>query len=202
MFDKPWRESDGDWQGGESPVHAPRFKTIADLLKSHGADGRTLDVGCGVAELRKWLPVEACYLGIEPSGAARAQALLRDPGLNIVGVAAESFELRGEEDRFDNVVFNEMLYYTHDPVGLLEKYARFLAPGGIIVCSIYQKGGYSLRRLAQFCFDRRRPISNIHCERMVRAHMKRKGWSVIDDCDVAITDARALSWHIWAYAPN
>jgi 2-polyprenyl-3-methyl-5-hydroxy-6-metoxy-1,4-benzoquinol methylase len=70
---------------------------------------------------------------------------------------AESFDSRGE--RFDSIVFNEMLYYADDPIGLLKRYAFLLREGGVILCSIYQKPGTnSLRSRLLHYLDRRRPI--------------------------------------------
>lgn len=201
MFDKISTEYDGDWQDGSGPVHAPRFNTIVELLKKHSGSGRVLDVGCGVGELAFCLTDNAGYVGVERSGAARAIALERNPALRIVRASAEEYEPNGE--RFDSVVFNEMLYYAEDPVGLVDKYARFLSTGGVIVCSVFQKSGRaSLRRLMQFALDRRRPLSNIHCEKMVRAHMARRGWKILEDREVAIDAAPGAFWHVWVAKPD
>ena len=124
-------EQAGDWQGSDSLTHAPRYDTIASILRKFGADMSVLDVGCGEAPLRARLPKNTRYVGIERSGAAARIALKRTDSIDIIHTTAESFDSRGE--RFDSIVFNEMLYYADDPIGLLKKYAFLLREGGVIL---------------------------------------------------------------------
>jgi SAM-dependent methyltransferase len=193
-------EQAGDWQGSDSLTHAPRYDTVASILRKFGADMSVLDVGCGEAMLRARLPKNTRYVGIERSGAAARIALKRTDSINIIRTTAESFDSRGE--RFDSIVFNEMLYYAHDPIGLLKKYAFLLREGGVILCSIYQKRGTnSLRSRLLHYLDRRRPISNVHCEKMVRAFMTNEAWPILEDQAVAIPGHVSLWWHIWLTRP-
>src|SRR5262249_35549286 len=76
---RPHNHEAGDWQGADSPTHAPRYAAIAEILHSFSAARSVLDVGCGEAELRAWLPKDASYIGIEPSGAAVQIATERNP---------------------------------------------------------------------------------------------------------------------------
>ena len=195
-------EQAGDWQGSDSLTHAPRFEMIASILRKFGADMSVLDVGCGEATLRAWLPKDTRYVGIEPSGAAARIALKRTDSINnIIHTTAESFDSRGE--RFDSIVFNEMLYYTDDPIGLLKKYALLLREGGVILCSIYQRPGTdSLKSRLLHYLDRRRPISNVHCEKMVRAFMTNEAWPILEDQAVSIPGHVSLWWHIWVAQPQ
>jgi SAM-dependent methyltransferase len=187
-------EQAGDWQGLDSLTQAPRYDTIANMLRKFDADTSVLDVGCGEAMLHDRLPKNTRYVGIERSEAAARTALKRTNSDNIIHTAAENFDSCGE--RFDSIVFNEMLYYTDDPIGLLKKYARFLKEGGVILCSIYQKSaGTSFKSRLLHCFDRRRPVSNIHCEKMVRTFMANEAWPILEDQAVAM-------WHIWLTQPR
>src|ERR1700730_6551518 len=191
----------GDWQGADSPTHAPPYAAIAEILHSFSADGSVVDVGCGEAALRAWLPRDARYIGIEPSGAAVQIALERNTSTNIVHTRAENFDSCGE--RFDCIVFNEILYYVDDPIGLLRKYAALVRQRGLILCSIYQKPGRaSLKNWLWHCLDRRRPLSNVHCEKIVRAFMAREAWPILDDRAVAIPVSCSLWWHIWLAMPH
>ena len=46
----------------------------------------------------------------------------------------------------DVVVLNEVIYYLPDPIGTVLHYARQLAPGGVVIISIYART-WSSRRL-------------------------------------------------------
>ena len=160
---------------------------------------KVLDVGCGEGVLRAWLPKHACYTGVERSRLAARSAADAAPS-QIVNASAEQYEAHSE--RFDSIVFSEMLYYVNDPVGLLSRYAPWLTPGGLILCSIYQSPKrVRLRSLVWRVLDPRRPLSAIHCEKMIRAFMTRDGWQVLDDRRVPLPDWDH-HWHFWAARPT
>lgn len=92
----------GDWQGLDSSDQAPRYAAIAEMLRSCKADGQVLDVGCGEAVQRDWLPKSIDNTGIEPSAVAIERALRRDPSLRIVRVSAEGFS--GAKRIFGSIV--------------------------------------------------------------------------------------------------
>jgi SAM-dependent methyltransferase len=198
-----WNDDAGDWRGLDSSGQAPRYAAIAEILHSFNSDRKVLDVGCGEGVLRAWLPEYTDYTGIEPSSLAVRIAVERKGLARIIHTSAERFDARGE--RFGTIVFNEMLYYTADPVGLLGKYAALLWQGGVILCSIYQKpgpsNGTSLRRKLWHFFDRRCPLSNLHCAGMVRAFMAREAWPILEDRTVPTTGG-ASAWHIWLAIPH
>jgi len=169
------------------------------MLRRLNVDANVLDVGCGEGVLRSWLPQHARYTGIERSGlAARSAAPAVAPG--IVNATAEQYEPTPE--RFDSIVFSEMLYYVKDPVGLVGRYAPLLTPAGVILCSIYQSPKrVRMRSLVWRVLDRRRPLSAIHCEKMVREYMKRNKWQILDDRTVPLPNS-GQHWHIWAARPS
>jgi SAM-dependent methyltransferase len=198
-----WNDDAGDWRGLDSLGQAPRYAAIAEILHRFNSDRKVLDVGCGEGVLRGWLPEYVDYTGIEPSSLAARIAVERKSLARIIHTSAERFDARGE--RFGGIVFNEMLYYTADPVGLVRKYAALLWQGGVILCSIYQKpgpsNGTSLRRKLWHFFDRRYPLSNLHCAGMVRAFMAREAWPILEDRTVPIPGG-ASAWHIWLAIPH
>ena len=71
-------------RGQDSLTHAPRYDTIATILRKFGADMSVLDVGCGEATLRARLPKNTRYVGIERSGAAARIALKRTNSIDII----------------------------------------------------------------------------------------------------------------------
>jgi SAM-dependent methyltransferase len=197
---RAYDDHSGDWEESNTATHAVRFKAIASGLQRFAVDKCVLDVGCGEATLCAWLPPYAKYVGIEVSGAAVRIARERYDSVNILQATAESCDWNDE--KFDSIVFNEMLYYARDPVGLLKKYANFLNKDGLILCSVFQHPGpSSLSAQLLHWLDRKRPISNSHCEKMVRAFMEREGWSVLDAREIAIPGHADLCWHIWLARP-
>lgn len=190
----------GDWRGLDSPVQIPRYTAIAEILRDFRADRNVLDVGCGEALLRAYLPTDVNYTGIEPSAHAAGSASKRDASIKVIHTSAEEYEGRGE--RFDSVVFNEMLYYTENPVGLLKKYVKLLHRDGVILCSIYQKdGGISVKSRVKHLLQGGLLPSNIDCEKMVRSFMGREGWPILSDRIVSATGCPA-PWHIWLARPT
>jgi len=198
-----WNDDVGEWRGLDSLGQAPRYAAIAEILHTFNSDRKVLDVGCGEGVLRGWLPEYTDYTGIERSSLAVQIAVERNSLAKIIHTSAERFDARGE--RFASIVFNEMLYYTADPVGLLRKYAALLWQGGVILCSIYEKPKVgketSWRRKLWHFFDHRCPLSNVHCAAMVRSFVAREAWPILEDRTVA-TPGGSSAWHIWLATPR
>ena len=158
-----------------------------------------LDVGCAEGLLRAWLPQTVKYHGIECSSEACQRARERLPADAIVNVMAERFE--AGDAKYDCVIFNEMLYYARDPVGLVDKYSRLLTASGVMICSIFQKPPEtSLRRRI---LRKRNPsprMWNIDCEAVIRNYMHRNHWQIIRDWIIPIPES-TLTWHIWSARP-
>jgi predicted TPR repeat methyltransferase len=198
-----WNDEAGDWRGLDSLGQSPRYAAIAEILHTFNSDRKVLDVGCGEAVLRGWLPEYVDYTGVELSSVAARKAAERNRSARIIHTSAERFDGSGEH--FTSIVFNEMLYYTADPVGLLKKYAALLCQGGVILCSMYEKPKAvketSLRRRLWHLFDRRCPVSNLHCAGMVRTFLTREAWSIVEDRTVPVPGGSA-AWHIWLAVPH
>jgi SAM-dependent methyltransferase len=185
-----WNDQTGDWQGLE-PV-TPNYHAIIDLVKNHSASPYVLDIGCGTGVLGRCLSC-CVYTGIEPSSIAAAAA--REYGV-IYNKTAEDFEPRAM--KWDCIIFNEVLYYCHDPIGLLCKYQKYLKPGGILIVSIYQKGSTpTLKQRWLHWLDRRRPMTNLHCSKMVN--------KLFEDQANKVTVAELgtdVRWKLWTVATD
>lgn len=189
----------GDWRHLDAPLDHPRYAFIAGLLQQYCVGGSLLDVGCGPALLRNWLPTEVRYTGIDLSAEAVQIARARDASLKIHHTSAERYDAHG--DRFDCIVFNEVLYYVTDPIRLLRRYASMLKPGGVMLCSVYLKPGTApLTHRLWHWLTGRRPYSNVRCAELVRAFMKAEAWPILDDCVVPLPGA-AAGWQIWLASP-
>ena len=184
-----WNDDFGDWQGLASPRQAPRYERIANLICHFAPEASVLDVGCGEGLLRSFLPPSVHYYGIEPS----QKAIEGHPG--ITRNTAEAFDTAGQ--RWNCIIFNEMLYYARDPIFLLRKYSESLYPGGAFIISIFQRRGKpTLSARLRHWSDRRRPISNIHCTEMVLDFIRQSGWSIEHDSLIQ------EHWRIWMTRPH
>jgi predicted TPR repeat methyltransferase len=106
---KSWNDQWGHWQGLESAVQSARYQAIASIIERSCPQGSLLDVGCGEAVLWDYLPKGITCLGIEPSAAASETAGAKYGRDRIIHSTAEAFRTR--EQRWDCIVFNEVLYY-------------------------------------------------------------------------------------------
>jgi 2-polyprenyl-3-methyl-5-hydroxy-6-metoxy-1,4-benzoquinol methylase len=100
-----------------------------------------LDVGCGEGLIlnfcgREWL-VHYSGLDISQSGLDKIKHLL--PTDRLICSALEEFST---EQRFDVILFNEVLYYTADPQSHLEKFRNYLNPGGVFLISTSKNSGW------------------------------------------------------------
>lgn len=128
-----WNDHAGDWQSLHTREQAPRYQAIAGCILKAGA-ASVLDIGCGEAVMREYLPASIAYTGIEPSAIAAERA--RSGRGAIHHSRCEEAAVSGP---FDAIVFNEVLYYLDDPMAMLEKFSALLAPDGVLIVSIYQK---------------------------------------------------------------
>lgn len=128
----------GDWTYMEKLDQSARYAAVINYIARLKPGGRILDVGCGTGILRRRLPAEAfaSYHGIDISAKAVAAASdLRDARTRFSRADLRSFEA---DERYDVVVFNEVLYYLPRPIEELRRFARrFLAEDGIVVVSMH-----------------------------------------------------------------
>jgi len=105
-----------------------------DLLETHHAPGRLLDIGCGtglflaVARRRGWTPmgVDDC---VEATRYAREHFGVDVGTGNFEELAAEGAA------RFDVITMWDVIEHARDPVELLAAVRRCLAPGGVVALS-------------------------------------------------------------------
>ena len=137
-----WDDSyaDGHWDFLDSTDQRPRHYAIAGLLSDllPPAGGSVLDAGCGLATLYPLLRGRAsAYVGLDLSDEALKKARASfgaEPGTSFIHATFESFN----EDGFDAVVLNEVLYYY--PLSEIERVFAHamsrLRPGGVLIVSM------------------------------------------------------------------
>jgi 2-polyprenyl-3-methyl-5-hydroxy-6-metoxy-1,4-benzoquinol methylase len=97
---------------------------------------RILDVGCGYGGLGRQLRSKGFkdIYGIEinPDSAAHLQAQYSEYWIGDV----EQFVLPAGLDRFDCIIFADILEHLRDPWNVLKRYIDWLKPGGYVIASI------------------------------------------------------------------
>ncbi len=113
------------------------YAVIAGYVAALKRGGAMLDIGCGdgvlLAQLRG---VYGAYLGVDfAEPIARAQS--RHAATPAVQFAVSDINEFTTHDQFDVLVFNESLYYLHEPLRGAQRYAQLLAPDGVLVISMH-----------------------------------------------------------------
>lgn len=127
----------GDWAYMGRLDEISRYGTIVAYLTALAPKGAVLDVGCGDGVLFQRLRGSGYsrYVGIDLSAVAIAARTEDEDGrTTFVQADAERYE---PADLFDAIVFNESLYYFHEPLATLRRYMPALRQGGIAIVSLY-----------------------------------------------------------------
>ena len=101
--------------------------------------GSTLDIGCGIGRILKWLPKNS--VGVDHN--ANSVQYCRDNGLDACTV--RDFEvLFHSKEKFDNLLFAHVLEHlkNDEQTILVKNYLKFLAPKGKVVIITPQIRGY------------------------------------------------------------
>ena len=140
------------------------------------APGRGLDVGCGRGDLaggfvdRGWR-----MTGVEPSADACTAAAAR--GVDARQGTLDTVSL--EPAAYDLAVFQHSLEHTTEPLADLERVGAALAPGGVVVITVPNFGGWQARRFGGRWYHLDLPRHRTHfTERGLRLLLDRAGLRV------------------------
>ena len=126
----------GKWDFLADLSELSRFSILAGYICHLKPGAAVLDTGCGQGALLRRLPSDAYsrYVGIDLSisaiSVARKQQNERSTFL------AADCENYSPEERFDVIVFNEVLCCLRDPLQTVERYVRSLNCGGLVLVSL------------------------------------------------------------------
>jgi 2-polyprenyl-3-methyl-5-hydroxy-6-metoxy-1,4-benzoquinol methylase len=121
--------------------------------------GRGLDVGCGRGDLASALVARGWSMaGVEPSPAACEAA--RGRGVDALCGTLSTIEL--EPAAYSAVLFMHSLEHTNDPVADLRAVAGTLVPGGLVLITVPNFGGWQARRFRGFWYHLDVPRHRIH----------------------------------------
>ena len=113
-----------------------RFSILAGYICHLKPGGAVLDTGCGQGVLLRRLP-SSCYsryVGVDLSASAISVAQ-KQQNERSTFLAADCEEYSPAE-HFDVIVFNEVLCCLRDPLQTVDRYARSLNPGGLLLVSM------------------------------------------------------------------
>lgn len=135
----------GDWDFLDDSDEAARYAVIAAWLSRLAPGGQVLDVGGGEGMLWQEAALRgetapSRYLSLDVSRVAVDRGRERfaaDPRAAFEVADAEAWPDDHQGERFDAVVFGESLYYFERPEAAFDAYRRLLAPGGVVIVSLF-----------------------------------------------------------------
>lgn len=136
----------GNWNHFFDERELPRYQALAGLIRAHVVQPpRVLDIGCGSGRLASlFLPDElAGYLGMDLSNEGLRHAeKLGIPNASFIHGDFETWR-PAETEIWDIIVFNEVIGYARNPGETVASFLPFLAPGGVLVVSLYRWGNHA-----------------------------------------------------------
>jgi 2-polyprenyl-3-methyl-5-hydroxy-6-metoxy-1,4-benzoquinol methylase len=172
--DKPWMfqteaKWDLEWSNGEwdymDKVSVERSKNsiIGSVLVPMYTprNASVLDIGCGIGAISDFLNSEQRmhYVGVDISKEAvvRAKERRKETGhLSLKYVHSNVYDFTPTH-AFDVIVFSDVLYYV-DSEKVLEKYATFLQPNGLLIVSIFSNSFGKTLKYHEHIFESARKL--------------------------------------------
>lgn len=172
-----WDEEyvNGRWNHLGDVSELSRFSIVVGYCAFLKPDGFILEVGCGPGILMRRLRKVgyANYCGVDQSKKAIEQAKVHENEITRFEVAdAETFQ---PLERYDVIVFNEMMFYLANPRETFLRYAKHLRPGGVLIISMYR------------------------ADNILRMWSLLEGVAPICDSVTVINSAKGLTWDIKVY---
>jgi len=171
------------------------------LLRHSPTASRVLDVGCGAGMLGASLRRRGNVVwGIDAAKDIAQVAGLRLDRFVLADVtdSATVQEMLGDE-RFDVIVFADVLEHLPDPVRTLRSYLRLLAPGGKVLVSVPNVAVWNVRAallLGHFQYTATGTLDRTHLRFFTRANLTRallEAGLEIEDVDLNPGIARAFA---------
>ena len=175
----------GQWALLRDQYELARYRVVAGFIQAGGQPVSLLDIGCGEGVILHHLELQRItrYTGLDVAQAALDRISLRRPEDEYVCSTLEEF---GPKQCWDVILFNEVLYYTFDPVAQLRRLESALNPGGWFVISMHRKSN---------------PLAtNNRCIRRVRNHLRDANYDVMDAVELRKLE-KGTAWQVFMVRP-
>ncbi|MEO7049275.1 MAG: class I SAM-dependent methyltransferase [Ferruginibacter sp.] len=128
------------WEYLNSFEQLGRYAILVEYMDHFKNSGKFLDVGCGEGLLFKKYKNHnyTRYVGIDISPTA-IQRINQEEHRNAHFLQADA-ESYISDETFSVIIFNESIYYFHDPIKTLGHYSSLLEKGGIFLISTSTSG--------------------------------------------------------------
>ena len=152
MDEEAWEDQylSGKWGYLENMDQLARYSIIISYMAFLRPGGAVLDVGCGEGILfERFRPYGfSQYEGIDISGAALTRLIEKQEEKTLFMKAdAETYT---PSATYDIIVFNEVVYYFHDPMKTVERYTGYLKKDGVLIVSTFTGSERALSILKEF----------------------------------------------------
>jgi 2-polyprenyl-3-methyl-5-hydroxy-6-metoxy-1,4-benzoquinol methylase len=126
------------WDHLAGIAETPRYSAVAGYVHKLLHRGHILDAGCGEGLLIEYLDLGRYrYTGVDLSSTAIHRARQRHSAANLLSCSLEDFAPAGD-DRYDLIIFNEVLATLKNAIAMLKQFYRFLQPSGHVIISQFQ----------------------------------------------------------------
>jgi predicted TPR repeat methyltransferase len=123
-----------DYMGNENL----RYEAIANQIKNSQINNPAiLDLGCGYGALNDYLKSSdySSFLGVDFSSNAIQRAIAKNyPKSDFLVADIHQFS---PQRTFDIIIFNEVLYYLEDQMGIISKFSNYFISEGYFIFSFY-----------------------------------------------------------------
>jgi 2-polyprenyl-3-methyl-5-hydroxy-6-metoxy-1,4-benzoquinol methylase len=131
------------WNRLRDASESVRYEAVRGLIEKYVRRGFVLDVGCSQGILQEGLTYGR-YVGIDSFAEPILRAAVKSDERTTFHHADGSNYVPDQPP--DAVVMNEVLYYLPEPLAVVTHYANLLAPGGVLIVSVYSRA-WAMRRL-------------------------------------------------------
>jgi len=175
----------GKWHFLHGDVEFVRYKVLANYIHRYQRQISLFDIGCGEGVILKHLDLDLVeqYTGLDIAAAALEKISPKREQDKYICSPLEEYIPDG---KWDVILFNEVLYYTCQPVAILKKFEGCLNDGGFFLVSLY-KGK------SPFAYHNR-------CIRQLGRYFRKASY-VIEDAVELSKIYQPLAWQIFVVRP-
>jgi len=125
----------GMWDGLRDQ-EMERLLVAKDMVERYVNGGNILEIGCGEGIFYNQIPenIYSFYEGIDISKVAIDKI---EPSFKSLFKVADMETYPPNKETYSVIVFNEVLYYSNNPINLLRRYLKFLDDKGIMIIGMY-----------------------------------------------------------------